>query len=60
MEHMNLMGSEDVRRGGANMIAAAEQIQRAAMSIDSSLEMFIRRFEDLVIRLEQLGKVDES
>jgi hypothetical protein len=56
MEHMNLMGSEDVLRAGHRMSSAAEDMNRAAASIDSTLHLFLERFERLVERLEQLAE----
>jgi hypothetical protein len=45
------MGAEDVRRAGAEMSAAAEQMQRAASTIDSAIERLIRHLEDHAIRV---------
>lgn len=53
-----LHGSEDVQNAGYNMSSAAEQMQRAAASIEESLvrhqqylDGFMLRFEEAVGRL---------
>lgn len=51
---MTLVGAEDVRRAASEMQSAADSMQRAANQIDSSLDLALRRFEDLVCRLTAL------
>ena len=52
MDAIILVGAEDVRRAGHNMADAAEQMSRAALSIQESLSTHIRLMEDIVQRLE--------
>ncbi len=52
MESIYLHGSEDVARAGITIAGAADQMSRAAGSIDESLSRFLRELEGLVSRLE--------
>lgn len=54
METIYLAGAEDIQRAGNRMIAAADQMQRAASSIEDTLSRALNRFEELVSRLEAL------
>lgn len=61
-EHIYLMGSEDVRSAGQTMRCAAEEMTRAASSIDSTMQQFSRRLSDfeyfltdIVERIEKVG-----
>lgn len=63
MEHVTLMGAEEVSRAASRMQQAATDMQRAADSIEHALYQFAQRMDDWVGRLEQLSaerKVDES
>ena len=51
-DYMTLMGAEDVSRAGHRMVAAAEQMSRAAGTIDDSLFRHQRFLEDWLQRLE--------
>ena len=52
MDHINLLGSEDVQRAGHTISDSADRMQRAASQIDDSLERFLRGFTKQVNRLE--------
>ena len=54
MEHINLMGSEDVSRAGHNMQSAANDMTQAAASIEYSLERAERIMESFFERYEAL------
>jgi len=43
---MHLIGSEDVARAGHNIAGAAEQMQRAASTMDMAIERLIRHLEE--------------
>lgn len=58
MEHMYLVGAEQVQNAGHAMTSAAQEMKQAANNLDSSLDMFLRRFEELVQRLEALKSSD--
>jgi hypothetical protein len=51
-EYVHLIGAEQVQSAASAMSSAASEMQRAANSIDSTLELFMRRFEEQVGRLE--------
>jgi len=58
-DYVTLMGAERVSNAGHEMSSAADFMQRAASSMDATMEMHIRRmnewldrFENLVERLE--------
>ncbi|KKM06337.1 hypothetical protein LCGC14_1744970 [marine sediment metagenome] len=54
MEHINLMGSEDVSGAGHNMQGAANDMTQAAASIEYSLERAERIMESFFERYEAL------
>ncbi|MGE0289349.1 MAG: hypothetical protein AB7I42_24045 [Bradyrhizobium sp.] len=59
MDRIYLSGSEEVGRAGASISSAASEMQRAASSIDSSLEIFMRRFEEQVrILVETVDRLE--
>lgn len=47
-EYVTLIGAEQVQRAGHNIASAAEQMLRAAMTIDEAMQ----RFQQLVERFE--------
>ncbi len=51
-EYITLLGTEDVVRAGNRMSSAADTMSQAASSIDDTLERFLRRYEELVVRQE--------
>jgi flagellin-like hook-associated protein FlgL len=51
-EYVHLIGAEDVRTAANTMSSAADSMRSAASSIDSTLGLFIRRFDEQVSRLE--------
>ena len=51
-DYTTLLGAEDVRRAGLQIAQAAEDFNRAANHVDSSLDLFIRRLDEIVSRLE--------
>lgn len=54
MEHINLLGAEKVEMAGRNMQGAADQIDRAAMSIAESaamLAMSMDRLSDCIAKV---------
>lgn len=57
-EYMHLVGSEEVQRAASTMSSAASEMQQAANTICESNDMFIRRFEELVGRMEQIAAAD--
>ena len=60
-EFIHLVGAEDVTRAANTMSAAADQMSRAAASIESSNDMFLRRYEELVGRMETAAeKIHEN
>jgi hypothetical protein len=50
-KYVHLIGAEEVRSAGHAMANAASEMQRAASSIDASMEGFLRRYEDATHRL---------
>jgi hypothetical protein len=52
-EYITLLGAEDVSRAGRQMASAADDMLRAASIISESNDLFIRRFDELVTRMEQ-------
>lgn len=48
MEHINLLGSEDVRRASMNISSAADRMIQAANIIQECADMFLRRLEQIV------------
>lgn len=60
-DYIHLVGAEEVSRAGNNMRAAADTMSQAASSISESNDQFLRRFEDLVTRMEHaLRKSDDG
>lgn len=55
-DYVTLLGAEDVRRAGAMMQQAADDMKRASASIEHSLRQFGDRMEDHVQRLEALAE----
>ena len=55
-EYITLLGAEDVTRAASSMRSSAENMLRAANIISESNDQFIRRFEDLVTRMEMMEK----
>lgn len=51
-DHITLLGAEDVRSAAHTMRAAADEMQRAAMSIDASLQQHQRFLDDWLNRLD--------
>lgn len=59
-EYITLMGAEEVSRAASRMQSAAETMSQAASSIDHSNEMFLRRFDEIVSRLEEAVVMKED
>lgn len=55
-EFVHLIGAEDVRSAGSAMRTAAEEMKRAAASIEESLSTHRRFLDDWLIRLEDTIK----
>lgn len=53
-DYMTLLGADDVRAGGNACHHAAERMNQAASSIDSTFEMNARRMDDWLNRFENL------
>lgn len=67
MEHVNLLGAEDVRRASNNIQNAAQSMVQAANLIETSLrdhtinaDHRINRLEELVNRLDKLLEALEA
>lgn len=54
-EYIHLVGAETVERASWNMQAAADEFHRSAGNLDQTLYDFLRRFEELVSRLEDVA-----
>lgn len=54
-EYMQLLGVEQIQSAARNMIAAADQMQRATSQLEFIFEQHSRKMEELVGRLEQIG-----
>ena len=54
MEHVVLVGVEQVQSAGNRMIAASDEMHRSANLISESLRIFISDFREQVDRLEIL------
>ena len=52
MEHVVLVGVEQVQSAGNRMIAASDEMHRSANLISESLRTFISDFRDQIDRLE--------
>lgn len=59
-EYITLIGADDVSQAGHNMQGAADSMRQSAGYIDESLRMFLARFEELVVRLENLQQEPED
>ncbi len=59
MEHINLLGAEDVRSAGQNISSAAGDMNRAASSFDASVQDMKRFLDDWMMRLEEVLKPTE-
>ena len=55
-DHITLLGAEQVSTAGHNMGAAAERMVYAVSAIDETMNRFLSRFEELVVRLENLAE----
>jgi hypothetical protein len=55
-DYITLLGAEDVTRAASSIRSSAEDMLRAANIISESNDQFIRRFEDLVTRMEMMEK----
>jgi hypothetical protein len=53
-EYVHLIGAEDVRAAGSRMASAADDMQRAASSIDNALERHQRFLDDWLFRFESV------
>jgi len=53
-EYMHLVGTEQVQSAGVSMRGAAEEMNRAAMQIDATMERHQRFMDDWLQRLEQV------
>lgn len=54
-----LVGAETVEKAAWNMKSAAEQFDRSIAQLDQMLDGFLRRFEDLILRLEQIEEATQ-
>ncbi|KKN46306.1 hypothetical protein LCGC14_0674230 [marine sediment metagenome] len=52
MNHIHLLGAEEVGHAGRDISSAADSMRQTSSHLDESLRMFLNRFEDLVVRLE--------
>ena len=52
MEAVTLIGAEDVLRASSTIASAAETISRSISSFESSLDMALRRSEEMIDRIE--------
>ncbi len=59
-EFIHLVGAEDVRKAGSQMASAADDMLRAANIINESHDQFIRRFDELVTRMEMAQQTPEA
>jgi IS30 family transposase len=53
-KYMTLLGAEQVQSAGQTMRSAAEQMQRAASTIDESLERHRRFLDDWLTRFSEV------
>lgn len=53
MEHINLLGSDDVRSAGSKMQSAAGEMLRVASTIDESLRRHQQYLEEWITRFER-------
>jgi hypothetical protein len=54
METMVLLGTEDVKNAGWRMVAAAQEMTRAASQIDEALSRQRQFMDDWLVRFEML------
>jgi hypothetical protein len=59
-ENIYLQGSEEVERAARTIDAAADGMQRAANQMDESLTRFLRDFDQMVSRLEDLSLAPQA
>lgn len=59
-EFVHLIGAEDVRSAGSAMRVAAEEMNRAAASIDESLRIHRLFLDDWLFRLQDIIKKEGS
>ncbi len=60
VDDVSLLGAEDVTRAAGKMQSAADQMSQAASSIDHTLEMFLRRYEELISREMRVKEVTQE
>ena len=58
-DYIHLVGAEAVERAGQNVQAAAEKYDQSVATLDQVLASFLRRFEELVVRLEHAMEAGE-
>ncbi len=56
MEHINLLGSDDVRAAGVRIASAASDMHRAVSYLDDILTRNQRFLDDWLLRLEEVIK----
>ena len=59
-DYITLLGAEDVQRAGRTISSAADTMSQAASSIDHTLEMFLRRYEELISREMHVKQVTQE
>ncbi len=59
VDFVTLLGAEDVVRAANKMQSAADTMSQAASSIDHTLEMFLRRYEELISREMRVKEVHQ-
>lgn len=57
-EYIHLVGAEDVQRAGITMSQAADDMQRAASSIDFAVERLLQGLNEFACRMEALKEVE--
>ena len=57
VDYVTLLGAEDVTRAAGTMRGAAETMSQAASSINHTMEMFLRRYEELISREMRIKEV---
>jgi len=58
-DYITLVGAEEVTRAANRMTSAADTMSQAASSIDHTLEMFLRRYEELIGREMRIKEVHQ-
>ena len=53
-DYVTLLGTEEVQRAGISMVIAAEDMQRVASTIESTLFQVQRSLDDWLIRLDEV------